>query len=288
MNEQPRIRLGTISIWLALVPLLALISWFVFYRPCGSLLRAFIENTVIYGTIVAFSFSFVAVFHDKPKKRAWIGLSISSVPLICFVTLVAAIVYSIAAGSTGFPGKMELMYSGSTNTPTPSPVLDPGVFINTETKYYAVSGSSERELTAQYTSRGPAGYMAETLPSYHWSYLFREQDGTCRIEKVRVEALITFTYPRWDNPSRDEKLAEWWSRCLASVEGHERGHEIIARDASRDIYDALYYLPPSPSCNELKLAIDAKAKAVVEEAQKAQEKYDRETDHGRHQTSLNP
>jgi predicted secreted Zn-dependent protease len=253
--------------------------------PCGSLLRSFIEYTVLWGTAVSFPVSIVAAFKDKPRKRALIGLSISSVPLICFIALVVAIVYAIATGSTGIPGKVELLYSGSTNTPA---MLDPGVFIITEKKYYDVSGSTENELNAQITSLGPDGFMAQTLPSFRLKYTFREQDGSCRIERVRVETLITFTYPQWNNPQRDQKLAEWWGRNLASVEDHERGHEITAGKTSQEIYDALYYLPPYPSCNELKQAVDAKAQAVQEEAKKIDQEYDRITDHGRLQTVKNP
>jgi predicted secreted Zn-dependent protease len=118
--------------------------------------------------------------------------------------------------------------------------------------------------------------------------LFREQDGACRIEKVRVETLITFIYPQWNNPNNDEKLAEWWSRNLRAVEDHERGHEITSRNASREIYDTLYYLPSYPTCSELKQAADARAQAVIAEAKKTDDTYDLETDHGRRPTGQNP
>ncbi len=281
MNKQPRTQLGTISIWLAVIPLLALISWFVINPPCGSLLRSSIENIVIWGSAASFHFSIVAAFKDRPRKRALIALSISSVPLICFIALVAVIVYAVATGSTGIPDKMDLLYSGSTDTPT---MIEPGVFITTETKYYDVSGSAENELTAQTASLGPGGFMASTSPSYRWKYTFRAQDGTCRIDRVRVDTLITFTYPQWNNPNDDQKLAEWWRRSLSSVEDHERGHALSAGKTNQEIYDALFYLPPYPSCDDLKQAINARAEALVEEAKKADQEYDRVTDHGRRQT----
>jgi predicted secreted Zn-dependent protease len=285
MNKQPRTRLGTISIWLSAVPLLALISWFVINPPCGSLLRSFIEHTVLWGTAVSVPFSIVAAFKDRPRKRALIGLSIGAVPLICFITLVVAIVYAVATGSTGIPGTMELMYSGSTST---SAMLEPGVFITTETDYYDVSGSTENELIAQTTSLGRDGFMGRTSPSFHWDYTFRAQEGLCRIDRVRVDTLITFTYPRWNNASKDQQLVEWWGRSLAALEDHEAGHEENSRKTSQEIYDTLCRLPSSQSCDELKQAINDRAQDVLEKAKKIDQEFDRVTDHGRLQTVKNP
>jgi predicted secreted Zn-dependent protease len=124
-------------------------------------------------------------------------------------------------------------------------MLEPGVFIATETKYYDVSGSTEYELNAQTASLGPDGFMARTDPFYRWNYIFRAQDGSCRIDRVRVDTLITFTYPRWNDPKEDLKLAEWWGRSLASLEDHEGGHAGTAKLASQEIYDALNQLPPT-------------------------------------------
>ncbi len=285
MNGQPRTQLGTISIWLAVIPLLGLIAWFVINPLCGSHLRAYIENIVLWGTAVSFPFSIVAAFRDRPRKRALIGLSISSAPILCFIALVVAIVYAVATGSTGIPGKMNILYSSLTNTP---PELEPGVFITKETKYYDVSGSTENELKAQITTLGIHGFMGWTTPSHRWNYTFRMQDGTCRIDLVRVDTLITLTYPNWNNPNDDQKLAAWWRGSLAALEDHERGHELTAGNTSKRIYDALYYLPPYPSCDELKQASNARAEALIEEARKTDQEYDRVTDHGRLQTITNP
>jgi hypothetical protein len=201
MNEQPRTRLGTISIWLALIPLLALIAWFAINPPCGSLLRSFIENIALGGTIVSFPFSIVATFRDKPKKLALIGLSISSLPIICFFALVAAIVSAVASGSTGTPGTIDVLYSGATGTTSTS---EPGVHISTDTKYYDISGATAEELRAQMASLGPGGLRGLTHASYRWNIGFKQHDDACFIDRVRIDTMITFTYPRWEDISSDQ------------------------------------------------------------------------------------
>ena len=285
MNEQPRTRLGTISIWLALAPLLALVAWFAINPPCGSFLRSSLDAIIFWGTIVSFPFSIVATFRDKPRKRALIGLSLSSLPLICFLALVVALVSAVATGSTGIPGTIDILYSDTTGTA----ISEPGVHISTDTKYYDISGSNEEELRAQVAGLGPEGYAALTHASYSSYYDFREHDNVCEIDHVRVDTKITFTYPRWKDISSDQKLADGWNRNLAALENHEKGHEEIARKASQDMYDYLYLLLPAyPSCGELKQKADALEQAVLEEAKKNDREYDRVTDHGRNQATRDP
>ncbi len=283
MDEQPRTRLGTISIRLALVPLLALIAWFVINPPCGSFLKSFIENIALAGTLVSFPFSIVATFRDKPRKRALIGLSISSLPIICFFALVAAIVSAIASGSSGIPGTIDVLYSGTTGS---TPISEPGVFISTDTKYYDITGSTEEELRSQIAGLGPEGYAGLTHAVYRWNIGFKQHNGVCAIDRVRIDTVITFTYPRWKDMSSDQKLADDWNRGLVALEDHEKGHEEIDRKASQDIYDNLYLLLPAyPTCGELKLRADALAQAVLEEEKKNNKEYDRVTEHGRLQAA---
>ncbi len=285
MDERPRPRLGTIGIWLGAFPLLSLLLWFVINPPCGSLLRSIIENCIGWGTVVAVPFNIVAVWKVRPRKRALIGLVLSLVPLICVVALVAAIVYAVATGSTGIPGKLDIMYSNATGTHM---TLETGVFITKDTKYYDVNGSTLEELDAQVKSLGPHGFIAETIPSYHWNYTYRAEEGSCRIDRVRVDALITCTYPRWNNTGADPKMTEEWGRRLVQLEKHEGEHEGIDRKASREIYDTLAQLLPAPSCSELEKEIATRAQAVIAKAQERNDELDRVTDHGKRPVEANP
>ncbi len=260
MTEKTGTKLGTISIGAALIPWLALIAYIIINPPCSSPLSQ-IKNVILAGPVISFLFSIIAVIRDKPKRRAIIGLSISS---LAVVGLLALFIFTIYAIATGASAKVEIFHAG-----TGSPKIEPGVFISTTTDYYDVTGSTEEELRAQMARLGPKGYAAYTVPFFRWNYDFKEHDGVCGINHVRVETVITFTYPRWKDASSDKKLAEGWHRNLAALESHEKGHEEIARKASRDIYEYLQMLLPAyQSCDELKLAANALAEAVLEEAKK--------------------
>jgi predicted secreted Zn-dependent protease len=277
MIEQTRTKLGTISIGLALIPLLALIAFIIINPSCNSPLSQLKEVTFS-GSAVSFLFSIIAVVRDRPKKRAIIGLSISSVVVIGLLALFIFIISAVASGSAD----VEIFdYKVS-----PPKIEEPGVFISLDTKYYDISGSTEKELNAQIASLGPNGYAAYTASSFNWSFDFKDHDGVCSINHVRIETLITFTYPRWKDTGSDRKLVQGWYSDLAVLENHERGHEEIARKTSQDMYEYLHMLlPPYQSCTDLKHAANALAEAILEESRKKDLEYDRVTDHGRLQTA---
>ncbi len=285
MTEHSPQRLGTISIFLGAIPLLALVSWFVFYTPCGSLRREIIENIVIYGTIVAVPFGIYAAVKEKPRKRALIGLTLGLVPFICFVVLVAAIVYAVATGGRGIPGILDIGYSSPKGAPMS---FETGVFATTETKYYDVKGSTLKELDAEVKSLGPRGFVAETVPYYHWNYTYKMENGSCRIDKVRVDTRIVFMYPRWDNPNAEQSVVEEWRERITQVEQHEAEHERIDRRTGEEIRDAITRLPQFPTCADLEKELDARAQALIAKGREEDEEFDRATDHGRKVADANP
>ena len=285
MNERPRQRLGTISILLGAIPVLALISWFVFYTPCGHPRRAIIEGAMFWGTIVAVPFGIFAAVKERPRKRALIGLSLGLVPLICSILLIVAIVFTIATGGRGIPGVLELTTAGGNSAPM---TFETGVFVTTDTKYYDVKGSTLEELDAQVAALGPRGFIAETVPYYHWNYTYRAENGSCRIDRVRVDTRITFTYPRWSNPDAAQDVILEWGKRVARLEQHEAEHEGIARSAGQEIYDAIAGIPPAPSCGDLEKEIEARAQAGIAREREVNEEFDRTTDHGRRVAEARP
>jgi predicted secreted Zn-dependent protease len=278
MSEPSRQRLGTISILLGAIPVLALVSWFVFYTPCGHPRRTIIEGAMFWGTIVAVPFGIFAAVKEKPRKRALIGLTLGLVPVACCIVLIIAIVYSVATGGRGLSGILDVNYS----TPNGAPMtFETGVFVTTDTKYYDVKGVTMQDLEAETSRSGPHGFIAETVPYYHWNYTYQFRDGSCRIEKVRVDTKIVFTYPRWNDQPADGALTEEWTKSLAQLQQHEGEHERIARNAGREIYDTLVQLAPAPSCAELEKEIEARAQAVIAKEHEANDEFDRVTDHGK-------
>ncbi|HWR71817.1 MAG TPA: DUF922 domain-containing protein [Nitrospirota bacterium] len=278
MNERPRQRLGTISILLGAIPVFALISWFVFYTPCGHPRRVIIEGAMFWGTIVAVPFGIFAAKKEKPRKRALIGLLLGLVPLFCVILLIVSVVFTIATGGRGIPGVLELTTAGGNSAPM---TFDTGVFVTTDTKYYDVQGSTLAELEARAKTLGPHGFIAETVPSYHWNYTYRAENGSCNIDRVRVDTKIAFTYPRWSNPDAAQDVIEEWGKCIAQLEQHEAVHEGISRKTGQEIYDAIIGIPPAPSCGDLEKEIEARAQAAIAKEREANEEFDRATDHGK-------
>jgi predicted secreted Zn-dependent protease len=267
MVEQRRTTLGTISIVLALVPWVTLGPLIAINPPCGTVLKNLLEGLVIYGTMAAFLFSVVAAIRDRPKKRAIIGLSISSLAGLALLALLIAIVLAVISQSSGAAyGEIE-----------------PGVFLASQTAY-DITGSTGEELRAQMNHFGPRGYDAYAETSVHWNYRFKEQGNGCAIYAARVDASVTCTYPRWEPlPGAPQELKDKWNAFRALVEIHEKGHGDIAVQTGWEVYEALTGLPPSPSCGELKRTANARAQAIVDGLQTKHEEYDRVTEHGRAQ-----
>ncbi len=282
MNERPRTLLGTISIWLGAIPVLALVSWFVFYTPCGHPRRTIIEGAMFWGTIVAVPFGIFAAVKERPRKRALIGIALGLVPLVGIILIIAAIVFT---GGRGIPGVVEPTNLSMNSAPV---TFDTGVFVTTDTKYYDVKGSTLEELDAQVAALGPRGFIAETVPYYHWNYTYLTENGSCRIDRVRVDTRITFTYPRWSSPDAAQDVTEEWGRRVAQLEQHEGAHEGIARRTGREIYDAIAGIPPAPSCGELEKEIEARAQAAIAKGREANEEFDRATDHGKRLAEAHP
>lgn len=275
MDGEKRIKLGTISIWLSMVPFLAFVSWFVFHQPCNSPIRAIQESVVMYGTLVALPFSIFAVVKDKPKKRAIIGLLLSSFIVLCFAALIGAIVYAIATGGGGPGSAVELTYADN------ALYAEPGHFQTTETTYYDISGATRRELEDQMARLGPKGFSAFTDASYRWKYEYVKSGDSCAIGRVRVDTKIVYTYPCWDATGASDDLREQWKEALASMEAHEKVRGEIALKGGVDIFGAIQQVSAAATCEELGKIANARGQELSDEAQKQQEEYDRATDHGR-------
>lgn len=279
MTEKPKIFIGTISIWVSLIPWLALVAYLIVNPPCSSPFSR-IQDVIFAGPIVSFLVSLLGVIKDRPRKRAFIGLAISSLALLGLLTLLIFIVHAIATGSS------------ANVQATTSPDIqnrEPGSFVTTETKYYDIEGRTAQELQAQTAALGPKGHAAYTDSYYRWKYTYKRLGTLCAIDRVRVDTAITFTYPRWMSAGSDPKLTEAWSRGLAVLVSHEKGHEEIARKASQEIYGSLHVLLPAyQSCDELGRTANALAQAVIEEANKKDKEYDAMAEQGQAQPAVLP
>jgi predicted secreted Zn-dependent protease len=74
-----------------------------------------------------------------------------------------------------------------------------------------------------------------------------------------------------------------WTKFLGALQRHEDGHKEHALKAGRQIEAAVLAVKLPGNCEDLEVAANAAAQAIVAKYQGLDEEYDRKTDHGRNQ-----
>jgi predicted secreted Zn-dependent protease len=177
--------------------------------------------------------------------------------------------------------------SGSPASPTPGNLpIASGFNEETVFVYYTITGRTATELRAQMERLGPGGtgaghYDATAQWDLNWAYRGLPGPYGCAIDSIGVRAKITLTLPQWEPPADvPAALHERWQVFLAALLVHEEGHRQIAIAHGRELVNVLQALPPTPTCDGLKPAVDAAAKGVLDRLARADAEYDRRTRHG--------
>lgn len=159
--------------------------------------------------------------------------------------------------------------------------------------FYPISGSTASTLRSQMIQMGPTSqieglhYDADTNWVVHWSYDYQRTPTSCRLTSARQTVDVTYTLPHWQPMAgTDRSLVAEWTRYLAALMSHEKGHAQNGISAGANIEQALNALPAYPSCQALHTAVVATVQQVTRQHNQWDIDYDRETQHGLTQGAL--
>ena len=152
--------------------------------------------------------------------------------------------------------------------------------------YYAITGSTSRQLLEAMQSQGPQADDGRRFHGYtrwqvRWKYQATAGGSNCRIRNVETQVAGTITLPEWtDASSADDDLLNRWQNYSRILREHEEGHYQFALDAAASIRQQLTELPPQP-CSLLNERANRLGMSLVDEQRQREIAYDRDTNHGR-------
>jgi predicted secreted Zn-dependent protease len=157
------------------------------------------------------------------------------------------------------------------------------------TSNYYVDGRSATVLAAQIEQNGPPGgegkrYAGKTKWDVQWKFRHEQHGVTCAMKEVAVAVGLAQTLPQWrGEPKGAAALKTRWQQFVLALKRHEDGHTEHGLAAGKEIEVALLAAKPASNCEDLAVAANSAAEAIVKKYQKLDEDYDRKTDHGRRQ-----
>ena len=161
--------------------------------------------------------------------------------------------------------------------------------VRVHTSYYYIDGPSATVLAAQLDQNGPVGsdgnhYAGRTRWDIQWKFGHQQQGTTCSMRDVAVAVGIAQILPRWRAEDKGAAaLKGRWTKFMEALQRHEDGHKERGMRAGKEIEAAVLAVKPASNCEDLEVAGNAAAEAIVAKYQALDEEYDRKTDHGRNQ-----
>ena len=204
------------------------------------------------------------------------------------------------AGGSSTPKKVTATVATAPTTPPCTPLsavtrpaapalrgLNSGLYqIPTTTVNYTVYGATTKEISNQIHTCSPvihegSRYAASAEYAINWSYNFRaDETGLCSIVDARVGLHIVKLLPKWQPiGSPSNLLQSKWNVFITNLNRHEDGHVSIDRRYAEKLLADLSNFPPM-ECSQIDAAANARAKAIINELNVANESYDNSTNHG--------
>ena len=158
--------------------------------------------------------------------------------------------------------------------------------VRSHTNSYFISGASATVLAAQINQKGPQAadgkrYAGRTRWDVQWKLRFLQQGTLCSIKEATVAVGVAQTLPQWrgerDGPAT---LRAQWRSFMAALVSHENTHLDHAQKAGKEIEAAILAVKPASNCEDLGLAANAVAEAIVAKYQALDLEFDRKTGHG--------
>ncbi len=165
--------------------------------------------------------------------------------------------------------------------------------VTVETHYYAIVGTSERELRQQMHRFGPkdsgGAYDAYTRWYVRWRYDYKQDGNQCDIARVATSVEVTFTLPDWKNfREAPNELQHKWRSYMRALKEHEDGHKAIGVAAAAEIEEAIAAMPSAASCADLSRNANAIGERIINKRRLQEREYDVHTQHGATQGAVFP
>jgi predicted secreted Zn-dependent protease len=171
--------------------------------------------------------------------------------------------------------------------------VQPDVRLIRDVAYYDLIGSTAGALQTGIARSGPrdstGAWAAATSWALNWSLRHSPVLDGCGLAAAAVNVSTQVVLPRWRRPTNaPDRLVGQWSRYLAALTEHERGHEQIALQAGAELLVGLRNLTSAGSCGELDGGVQSLANSIVARYESEQRRYDAETNHGATQGAVFP
>jgi predicted secreted Zn-dependent protease len=160
------------------------------------------------------------------------------------------------------------------------------IVVTTAEQGYAVSGSTPEELRQSMDAARPVSesgdpFDAITRWNVRWGMRLERRGGLCQLECVNVAADVTLVLPDWRPPEDVElDLEVRWAQFMTRLRQHEEGHMTLAEQTALEVADRARAVEPTRDCQRFEEAVNASARAVIDEYGQGHRDYDAETQHG--------
>jgi predicted secreted Zn-dependent protease len=166
--------------------------------------------------------------------------------------------------------------------------VPPDVDVVMSARYYAVSGSTVKQLREEMRAAGQLAdgrkWAGATQSRTRWTFGHRRRGMVCMLHDVRIVVTAQMRLPRWQPEAPPDSATQaWWADFSERLAEHERGHVRIAVDGAREIAEMLRPMEGSISCDGLTMRANGAAQLILVRTRERQAEYDRATQHGAHE-----
>lgn len=191
----------------------------------------------------------------------------------------------------------------SSSTPSIQPTIPemttesqfPAPIVRVTYDYYPINGETAMDLREEMMQYGPHSELEErqydgyTHWHVRWSYDYATLNGGCTITEVESSVDVTFTMPWWNVPTEASgSVVAAWNQYLGALQLHENGHMAHGVAAATEITRTLNQFPAYSSCAELREAVSAVTRQIVQYYNQQDVEYDASTQHGLTQGAMFP
>ncbi len=161
--------------------------------------------------------------------------------------------------------------------------LDRAVQHSHAVNFYRVSPQSAQGLGVAITRASPiqGGYHGLAEWNLQWNFDYQNQGGRCSIAAVRVTLQTSILMPQLNpNQTFSASITNAFDDYYDSLLHHEKGHLTHGVLAANEVVSAIKNATPAANCRTTGNNANNAANAVIQKYNRADQRYDNETNHG--------